>query len=108
MTRSIFRPLATVAAFAAASIATTAAFAQPLALETRSKVVTYSDLDLASAEGQAQLDARLRRAAGAVCDLASGPHPLAETVNEQRCFNDALKAARASYAMARQQPSMAR
>ncbi|WP_225205219.1 UrcA family protein [Novosphingobium huizhouense] len=109
MTRSIFRPLATVAAFAAATAAMApAAFAQPVALEARSKVVNYGDLDLNTAQGQALLEARLRRAANAVCDITGGPQPLAETLNEQRCFNDALSAARASYAMARQQPSMAR
>jgi hypothetical protein len=43
-----------------------------------------------------------------VCDVATGPHPLAEAALEKRCFADALRDARASYAMARQQPVMAR
>lgn len=107
MTRSIFRPLATVAALAVAATGATA-FAQPVALETQSKVVSFSDLDLASAQGQAQLDARLRRAAVAVCEVNTGRETLAEMRVEKRCFNDAIKAARASYAMVRQQPSMAR
>ncbi|BEV02140.1 UrcA family protein [Novosphingobium olei] len=107
MTRSIFRPLATVAALAIAASATTA-FAQGADTVTRTKVVSFSDLDLASAQGQAQLDARLRRAAGAVCNVEAGPHPLAEKRVETRCYNEALKSARASYAMVRQQPAMAR
>ncbi|MCH7627885.1 MULTISPECIES: UrcA family protein [Novosphingobium] len=108
MIRNTTRSIAAAAVFAAATLSIPTAFAAPVELETRSKVVSLSGLDLSTAEGQAQLDGRLRRAAGAVCDVNTGPHPLSERSYERRCFNDALKAARASYAMVRQQPAMAR
>ncbi|MCW1383325.1 UrcA family protein [Novosphingobium sp. KCTC 2891] len=115
-----FRPLAP-RALTAAALAASALLAQPAlaasaapvaepgtVFETRSMTVSYNDLDLGTAKGQAAFDARLRRAAGAVCDVATGPHPLAMRAAEQRCFRDALESARASYAMVRQQPVMAR
>ncbi len=108
MIRKTTRSIITVAALAAATLSIPAAFAAPMETETRSKLVRTADLDLSSAEGQARLDARLRHAAGAVCDVSTGPHPLSERAHERRCFNDALKAARASYAMARQQPARVR
>lgn len=107
-TRSILTGAAPFIALAAASLSIPTAFAAPVETETRSKVVRTADLDLSTAEGQARLDARLRHAAGVVCDVATGPHPLAEASQQRRCFNDALKAARASYAMARQQPARVR
>lgn len=110
MTFNALRPLA-ASAFAAAVIFVQPAFAAPAPgtfVETRSKVVNIDDLDLATVEGQAKLDARLRRAAGAVCDIATGPHSLADRSLEMRCFNDALASARESYAMARSRPVMSR
>ena len=38
---------------------------------TRSQVVAYADLDLASADGRAKLDRRIKRAAAEVCGTAS-------------------------------------
>lgn len=38
---------------------------------TRTQVVAYADLDLASADGRAKLDRRIKRAAAEVCGTAS-------------------------------------
>lgn len=66
--------------------------------ETRSRLVTYSDLDLATAQGQDALDARLRRAAARVCPASPGPHPLAADDDAQACYRQALEQARAQFA----------
>lgn len=55
-------------AIAATSLAATPALATPQG-EENSASVTYHDLDLSSAEGQAELDARIERAARQVCGL---------------------------------------
>ncbi|KUR72415.1 hypothetical protein AQZ52_03920 [Novosphingobium fuchskuhlense] len=57
------------------------------------RLVSYADLDLATAAGQARFDARLRRAASAVCENNAGPHPLAEAMEARRCYRDALQSA---------------
>jgi len=86
---------------AATALSTMMLAAQPaLAHDTVSvsQQVRYADLDLSTPEGQARLDARLRHAASAVCDFTSGPRPLSEATEARRCYNDALKSARQSYA----------
>jgi UrcA family protein len=55
--------------------------------------VQYADLDLSTAAGQAKFDARLRRAASAVCEANYGPHPLSEALEARRCYRNALQAA---------------
>lgn len=68
---------------------------------TQTRIVRYTDLDLATPAGQAALDARLRRAARAVCQPAGGAQPLAEAAVTARCYRTALTAARQSYAALR-------
>ena len=57
------------------------------------RLVHYTDLDLSTADGQSKFDARLRRAASAVCEANYGPHPLSETLEARRCYRNALQAA---------------
>ena len=57
------------------------------------RLVRYADLDLSTAGGQSKFDARLRRAASAVCEANYGPHPLSEALEARRCYRNALQAA---------------
>lgn len=82
--------------------------AQPAMAQVRTQAVAYNDLDLATSEGQAQLDARLRRAASNVCSATVGVHPLAEEMSARRCYAKALSSARASYAVALRQETRSR
>ena len=66
--------------------------------EVRHRMVGYADLDLSTATGQAKLDARLRRAAAAVCAANSSPHPLTEAMEARRCYRDALQSAQRTMA----------
>ena len=59
----------------------------------KNRLVQFGDLDLSTVAGQAKLDARLRRAASAVCDATHGPRPLAETMEARRCYRNAVQAA---------------
>ena len=62
------------------------------------RLVNYADLDLSSAAGKATFDARLRRAASAVCEANAGPHPLAESMEARRCYRNALQSAQRTMA----------
>lgn len=62
------------------------------------RMVQYADLDLSTAQGQSKLDARLRRAAAAVCDASYGPHPLSESMETRRCYRDAIQSAQRAMA----------
>lgn len=73
------------------------AFANP-EMVVQHKLVTYSDLDLSTAAGQATFDARLRRAASSVCESNYGPHPLAESMEARRCYRNALQSAQRAMA----------
>jgi UrcA family protein len=81
--------------FAAAAAFTAPALAQPSDMTTvtapqgRSIAVSVGDLDLASAEGQRALDARLWRAARDVCNFTR-LRDLAEHRAEGRCRSAAL------------------
>lgn len=66
--------------------------------EVRHRMVGYADLDLSTATGQAKFDARLRRAAAAVCEANYGPHPLTEAMEARRCYRDALQSAQRTMA----------
>jgi len=52
----------------ALSLAPAGTFANPAPMTETTQVVRYDDLDLASAEGQSQLDRRILSAARRVCD----------------------------------------
>jgi hypothetical protein len=67
-------------------------------LTVQHRLVPYADLDLTTAQGQARLDARLRRAASAVCATNTGPHPLSETMAARRCYREALQSAQRTMA----------
>lgn len=62
------------------------------------RLVNYADLDLSTADGQARFDARLRRAAAAVCEANYGPHPLNEAMEARRCYRNALQSAQRTMA----------
>lgn len=62
------------------------------------RLVQYADLDLSTAAGQAKFDARLRRAASAVCEANYGPHPLAESMEARRCYRNAVQSAQRAMA----------
>lgn len=68
------------------------------AAQVQHRLVSFADLDMATAEGQAGLDARLRRAAAAVCEANYGPHPLSEVMEARRCYRTALQSARTTIA----------
>ena len=55
------------------------------------RMVQYADLDLSTAQGQSKFDARLRRAAAAVCESNYGPHPLSEAMEARRCYRNAIQ-----------------
>jgi UrcA family protein len=77
------------------------AFAQTAAnpdLVVQQRMVQYADLDLSTAAGQSKLDARLRRAAAAVCDASYGPHPLSEAMEARRCYRNAVQSAQRAMA----------
>jgi len=62
------------------------------------QTVRFADLDLSTAAGQSRLDARLRRAAAAVCESNSGPHPLSEAMEARRCYRNAVQSAQRAMA----------
>ena len=78
---------------AAQSATAQAANSVPANTVAAQRLVHYSDLDLASAKGQATLAARLRKAARAVCDTSYGVHPLNEVMEARRCYRSALQSA---------------
>ena len=81
------------------SLAAQPVLAQEQTVQT-SRTVSLAGLELASADGQAQLDARLRRAARAVCDTGNAVGTLGEQLEAHRCYRAALQSARTSLAMA--------
>lgn len=87
------------------------AFAQPASAQSdaaspaanpdmvvRHRMVQYADLDLATAQGQAKFDARLRHAAASVCEANYGPHPLSEAMEARRCYRNAIQSAQRAMA----------
>ncbi len=62
------------------------------------RMVQYADLDLSTAAGQSKFDARLRRAASAVCEANYGPHPLSEAMEARRCYRNAVQSAQRAMA----------
>lgn len=63
------------------------------AIQPAQRLVRFADLDLSTAQGQAHLEARLHRAASAVCEANYGPHPLSEAMEARRCYRNALQSA---------------
>ena len=84
------------AAFQPASILAAANSAD--AARVQHRLVRFADLDMATPEGQARLDIRLRRAAAAVCEANYGPQPLSEAMEARRCYRNALQSARTTMA----------
>ncbi len=60
----------------------------PASAETRTTLVQYSDLDLASPEGVQTLERRLRNAARQVCGAAR-IRPLKERMEYHQCIDEA-------------------
>lgn len=77
-------------------------------LEAASAQVRFGDLNLATAKGQAALDARLRQAARSVCGISYGAHPLSEDGSNRKCYNRALAGARQTLASAEYRKVMSR
>jgi UrcA family protein len=59
----------------------------------RAKIVSYSDLNLGSAQGRTALDMRIKNAAQAVC--ATGLNDVQGRTTEARCIRDAVNGAQA-------------
>lgn len=83
------------ASFAVVATFITVAAATPLRAETVSVPVAYSDLNVHSEAGSAQLDARIRKAAYQVC----GQSDVGTAIKVANCRRDAVGAARAKLAM---------
>lgn len=83
---------AKTALFAAAAICTAGLFAAPAAFaQTKSTEVRFKDLDLASTQGQAQLQTRIETAARLVCRserATTGTH--LHSVVDRGCYKQAL------------------
>ena len=77
----------TVAALTCLAGATAPAHAAELGAP-RSQAVRFADLNLASSEGRAVLDRRIRNAANAVCTATTGG--LAARLHEARCVRTAI------------------
>ncbi len=73
-----------------------------------SLAVHYHDLDLATAQGRARLEARLQSAAAMVCGNADGARPWRGDDPALTCYNDALAHARTALAAAQQPREMVR
>jgi UrcA family protein len=86
----------TIAIFAAVVVAT-AATAQPVSTQVR---VSYADLNLASAAGQAALARRIDAAAGKVCAVDPNQRDFAMKANSDRCFTAAVSRANLAVASA--------
>ncbi len=71
-----------------AAAALAVAVGVPASAETRSTLVEYSDLDLASPQGVQTLERRLRNAARQVCGAAR-IRPLKERMEYHNCIDEA-------------------
>jgi UrcA family protein len=60
---------------------------------TQKLAVSFADLNLSSAEGQAILAARIHRAAQAVCGPEPDPRDLAQLPSYRRCMKQSVDAA---------------
>ena len=80
------------AAFAQSSIDVNAASAGQS--DTQTRLLSVSDINVATADGQRRLDTRLRVAAGQVCGKFS-TDPIRVPADYMRCYDKALSAARA-------------
>lgn len=83
---------------AAAAFASFAALATGTAATAREVAVNYADLDLDSAGGRDQLEARIHRAARTVCGDDRGLRPLSETARIAECVRNARNSARSAMA----------
>ncbi|MBD3759906.1 UrcA family protein [Rhizorhabdus sp.] len=81
--------------FAVVATFITVAAATPLRAETVSVPVAYSDLNVHSEAGAAQLDARIRKAAYQAC----GQSDVGSIIKVASCRRDAIVAAKAQLAM---------
>jgi UrcA family protein len=81
-------------AFAVVATVITVAAATPLRAEKVSVPVAYSDLNLHSEAGAAQLDARIRKAAYQVCGRAD----IGTSIKVANCRRDAIGAAKSKLA----------
>jgi len=82
--------LAAAAAAAAAAVAAPAAAAQA---EEASVTIDFADLDLATDQGAARLDRRIRKAASDVCGPMAS-RSVVEVQSIQRCRNGAISGAK--------------
>ena len=74
------------------ALGTGPALAKPIVVypDLRTERVSYADLNLASAEGRARLEQRIRGAADRVCDVGGKP-TLAEFSTRGSCFTAAVR-----------------
>lgn len=87
------------AALAALSLISTPAFSQAVRADDdgpRQATVSYADLDLNSADGQAILVARIHRAAEAVCGPEPDSRDLERLLPYRRCMKQSVETAVAS------------
>lgn len=78
--------------FSAGLLGLALAASQPASAGTRS--VVYSDLDLTTKHGEAQLNARLRQAAKDICGLNKADLPTSEWESARDCFARSMADAR--------------
>ena len=89
------KPFNALLTIALAALSASVALAQPPGAEPVSRVVSFSDLNLHSRAGVAQLHARIRTAAREVCGSA-GRHDLRAAANVRACQSQAVAGAIAS------------
>lgn len=90
MTRKIFSP---ILAAAVVLTMTAPAAAQDASTEPTQRIVRYDDLNLASANGRARLETRLRMAANAACGMSSA-REMIERTHARQCRDAALEQVR--------------
>jgi UrcA family protein len=89
--------ISTIIAAAAVVLFTTAAGAEPVTTHVQ---VRYSDLDLASASGKAELATRISVAANQACGIDASQRDLALFSEASRCRSQAVRSANIAIASA--------
>ena len=82
-----------LAALAALSLTTTPALARPVQTDgdTKRTTVSYADLNLLTDAGQAELMARIRHAAEAVCAPTPDQHDVKAVMAFERCMKQSVE-----------------
>jgi UrcA family protein len=76
--------------------------------QVRTMALHYGDLDLSTARGRGQLNARLHQTAAAVCGMEPGMRSLPQADEFRDCYNHALNEAQRSLAQKQQETRLVR